>query len=191
MGIETTANKTTHRRRTAEVRWDNNLLDTEAQHRQRREAIFRVAVRLFNEIGYYATTLDDIASRLNVTKPTLYYYIKNKEDILFECQRMAFVTMKDALDEAESGTQSGMHKLTDFLKSYAELMSSELGACLIRTGLKSFSPKNRTKMRDFVYQLDKALQNIIRQGIADGSIRNCDAKISAFAIFGGLNGIAY
>ena len=40
------------------------------------------------ERGYYKTSLDDIARMQNVTKPTLYYYIKNKEDILVKCEEL-------------------------------------------------------------------------------------------------------
>ena len=35
--------------------------------------------------GYHNTSLDDIAAALEVTKPTIYYYVKNKEQLLFEC----------------------------------------------------------------------------------------------------------
>ena len=40
-------------------------------------AVLRTAAQLFNERGFHATSLDDIAERLNVSKPTLYYYIEN------------------------------------------------------------------------------------------------------------------
>ena len=41
-----------------------------------------VAARLFAAKGYHATTLDQIAEEIGVTKPALYYYVTNKEDIL-------------------------------------------------------------------------------------------------------------
>ena len=37
--------------------------------------------------GFHATSLDDIAARLSVSKPTLYYYVKNKDEILLQCVR--------------------------------------------------------------------------------------------------------
>ncbi|NOZ42987.1 MAG: helix-turn-helix transcriptional regulator, partial [Alphaproteobacteria bacterium] len=46
------------------------------------DAILRHAAAAFMEKGYYKTSLEDIARRHQVTKPTLYYYIRNKEDIL-------------------------------------------------------------------------------------------------------------
>ncbi len=44
-----------------------------------------VAAQMFNERGFHATSLDDMPAHLNVTKPTLYYYVKNKEEILLAC----------------------------------------------------------------------------------------------------------
>ncbi len=51
----------------------------------KREAVIRAAARAFNERGYHNTSLDDIAAALDVTKPTIYYYVANKEQLLFEC----------------------------------------------------------------------------------------------------------
>src|ERR1700745_1159419 len=51
----------------------------------KRDAVIRAAAREFNRKGYHNTSLDDIARRLEVTKPTVYYYITSKEQLLFEC----------------------------------------------------------------------------------------------------------
>ena len=49
-----------------------------------RERILDVALELFNEQGYDATSLREIAERLGVTKAALYYHFKSKGDILLE-----------------------------------------------------------------------------------------------------------
>jgi AcrR family transcriptional regulator len=171
-------------------RWSEEGLDRDEQHRLRREALLRTAARAFNETSFHSTSVDDLAKSLNVTKPTLYYYVKDKDEILFECQRMGFDMMKDALQEASSGVGTGMEKLSHFLTRFAELMATDFGACLILTGLKPLRPASRAKLAVFARQLDTALREIIKQGIADGSIRTCDPKLTAFAIFGAFKGIA-
>jgi AcrR family transcriptional regulator len=47
----------------------------------RKDEVIRVAARLFAAKGYHATTLDEIAEELGVTKPALYYYVASKGDI--------------------------------------------------------------------------------------------------------------
>src|SRR5215472_5763282 len=49
------------------------------------EAVIRTAARAFNRKGYLNTSLNDIATALEVTKPTVYYYVTNKEHLLFQC----------------------------------------------------------------------------------------------------------
>src|SRR5215472_6749924 len=51
----------------------------------KREAVIRTAARAFNRKGYLNTSLNDIATALEVTKPTVYYYVTNKEHLLFQC----------------------------------------------------------------------------------------------------------
>src|SRR3974390_1581492 len=54
----------------------------------KREAVLRTAAQLFLEKSYGRTSLNDVAARLNITKPTLYHYFHNKEEILLECYRL-------------------------------------------------------------------------------------------------------
>ncbi len=58
-----------------------------AKRERRREEILRAALRAFREHGYHQTTLDDIATRLDVRKSALYHYFPDKESILYECHR--------------------------------------------------------------------------------------------------------
>lgn len=57
------------------------------------------AAQAFYEIGFHNTSPDSIARRLNVTKPTIYCYVRNKEEILFECVRIGL----EMLDEVSNG----------------------------------------------------------------------------------------
>ena len=171
-------------------RWSEEILDRDEQFKRRRQALLRTAAQAFCELGYHDTSLDELARRLNVTKPTLYHYIKDKDDILFECQRLGFEYIKDALEEAQARDMDGLQKLSRFLPRYAGLMTSDFGACLIRTGLRPLKEESRRVLEKFAGQLDHTLRAMIEQGIADGSIRHCNPKLAAFAIFGGYQGIA-
>src|ERR1700679_3627793 len=62
----------------------------------KRDAVILAAARAFNNHGYHNTSLDDIAGELEVTKPTLYYYVKNKEQLLFECFRTGLEPIRAA-----------------------------------------------------------------------------------------------
>jgi hypothetical protein len=47
--------------------------------------VLRAAVQMFNEKGFHQTSLDDVAARLGISKPTIYHYLGNKDQVLLEC----------------------------------------------------------------------------------------------------------
>jgi len=59
--------------------------NTQRNRDVKREAVIRAAAQAFNARGYHNTSIDEIAAALNVTKPTIYYYVANKEQLLLEC----------------------------------------------------------------------------------------------------------
>ena len=68
----------------------------------KRDAVIRAAARAFNARGYHNTSLDDIAAALGVTKPTVYYYVQNKEQLLFECFRAGLEPIRTRYGAAEA-----------------------------------------------------------------------------------------
>ncbi len=171
--------------------WDDQVQDREAQRRLKRQAILRTAARAFNESGFHQTSLDDLAKRLKVSKPALYHYVDSKDDILFECNRLALEYMKEALSLAEDSAHTGMEKLRMFLTRYAENATDEFGKCLILSGDQALTKENQKTLQNTRRELETALRSIIKQGIADGSIAPCNDKYAAFALFGAFNWIAH
>src|SRR6266478_9027549 len=68
----------------------------------KREAVIRAAAHAFNRKGYHNTSLDDIAAALDVTKPTVYYYVTSKEQLLFQCFIAGIEPIRTLLREARS-----------------------------------------------------------------------------------------
>ena len=50
----------------------------------RRQAIIDEAIRLMHAKGYAATSIQDVANQFDFTKAAFYYYVKNKEELLYE-----------------------------------------------------------------------------------------------------------
>lgn len=157
----------------------------------KREALLRMAVRMFNERGYEATSLADIADRLHVTKPALYYYVSGKEEILLECQRRGTVRFAELIDADAHHTGSGIERFRDFIVRYVDTVTTDFAACLIRSGPDALGPQGRTEILRGRRKLEQTLERILRKGIADGSITRCDTKMSAFTIFGALHWLCF
>ena len=156
---------------------------------QKRDAVLRTALKLFLEEGYHRTALADVAARLNITKPALYNYFRSKEDILVECFRQGQHLYEAKMSAVENGDGDGMSKLRSLIRAYIEVIASDFGVCVTRLDDRELSPPARAVVRGAKRRINAALQAQISAGIADGSIRACDAKLSTFVITGALNGI--
>ena len=154
----------------------------------KREAVLKTAAQLFLEKSYGRTSMNDVADRLNITKPALYHYFNNKEDILLECYRLGVGLIEEILNEvADCGT--GLQKVEAFIQSYAGVMTVNFGRCVMRLDEGDLTSAARTEVRTYKRKIDRRLRSFIQDGIEDGSIAPCDTKIAAFSIAGALNWI--
>ena len=64
--------------------WTDVVESREEQRKKKRQAVIEAGAALFVEKGFEGTSLDDIASKLGITKRTIYYYVQSKDDILME-----------------------------------------------------------------------------------------------------------
>lgn len=161
------------------------------QHALKRHAVLKAAAEAFNERGYHQTSLDDLAEALNVTKPTLYYYIKNKEEILFECKKIALETMTSAMAEAEQIGHNGLERVLAILRAYATCILDDFGRCLVLLDDSSLNAEIRVKLKGLERNLNRQGTKYIEQGIADGSIRARDPKLISYFVVGAINWIPH
>lgn len=166
--------------------------NTDEPREAKRLSILKAAAHIFNERGFHHTSVAVVAEALGVSKPFLYYYLKNKDDMLFECSRIATEQLHSMLDEVRAAKLSGWDRLVRLLRGYAQVMTTDFGICLIRNTAPGFlPPEARKKLWTGRRRLNSEVERIIAQGIADGSIRSCDPKIVSFALFGAFNWISF
>ena len=161
---------------------------SESLREAKRLSILSAAAKIFNERGYHNTAMADVAEAIGVSKPFLYYYLRDKEDILYECSRIATEQMHAMLADVRKAEVTGWQRIEMAFRGYAEIMTTDFGVCLIRNSAPGSLPsKSREKLWAGRRRLNKEIEVFIAQGIADGSIRTCDPKTLSFALFGAFN----
>jgi AcrR family transcriptional regulator len=158
---------------------------------RKRDAVIQAAARAFRARGYHNTSLDDIASDLNVTKPTVYHYVQNKEQLLFECFRAGLQQIMQAFDEVAESREKARDRLAIVMTRYAEAIASDFGWCMVQAENQDLSTTMSRKVKALKSEIDQGLRRLITEGAKDGSLRPCDAKMAAFAIAGAFNWIAH
>lgn len=160
-------------------------------HSARREAVIRAAAREFNRRGFHNTSLDDIAAALNVSKPTIYYYVSNKEQLLFECFRAGLEPIRAAFEEVAGMQDNARERLAEVLRRYAAAIASEYGWCMVRAEDQDLGQSLRRHINELKSEIDQGIRRLLAEGMRDGSIAPCDPKMTAFAFAGALNWIAH
>lgn len=166
--------------------WESADLRQE-QHDAKRRLILKQAAVLFADRGFHETTIDQIAEALQVSKPTIYYYIDSKEDLLYEVANTALTDLRASLSRDRDEQLSAIDRLARFFTMYGRLILSEFGVCLALVSDRCLNPQSRRRLRSLKKQFEIEVQKILDEGRADGTIRVDDPKMFTVAIFGAFN----
>jgi len=153
----------------------------------KRDAVLKAAVRLFNEKGFHATSVDDIAQALGVTKPVIYHYIGSKDQVLFHCVEVGLSQLLDAAEKSHEVAGNGRERLAAFLKLYARIIMDDFGLCVIRTSEEQLSPESRVHFRALKRKVDEAIRRHVADGVADGSVETDNVTLAAATAAGAIN----
>ncbi|MFJ4621198.1 TetR/AcrR family transcriptional regulator [Streptomyces sp. NPDC088812] len=128
------------------------------------------AMTAFNEHGYHGTSVRDIAGRVGVTVPALYYHYENKQALL---ATLLETSMKDVLDRCRAAAaEAGDDPLPRFcgmVESIVLYMANRKGLAFLDTEIRSLEPENRARyvaLRDY---LEHMLLDTVEKGIARGT----------------------
>lgn len=160
-------------------------------HALKREAVIRAAAQAFRQRGFHNTSLDDVAGALGVTKPTVYYYVESKEQLLFECFQAGLEGIRAGLHQVENSRSPARERLNEVVRHYARAVASEFGWCLVRAEDQDLGPELGRRINHLKGEIDRGVRRLLEEGMADGSIEPCDPKMTAFAMAGALNWIAH
>ncbi len=154
----------------------------------KRDAVMKTAAHLFLEHGYQKTSMSLLAARLKVTKPALYYYFRNKEEILVECYRSGIAEIEGSLGRLNPDAGSAMARLKIYVHEYATVvLTHEFGRCVAMIDDSELSAQTRRGVRNLKRKIDASVRSLVADGMLDGSIAMCNPKLVSFAIAGAIN----
>lgn len=156
----------------------------EEQHRIRLTAIVDLASELFNTKGYFATSLSDVAERLSITKAALYYYVKNKEDLIYRCAIRSTQQVEDVLAAVDREGKTGLAKIEILFR---ELLEKRRGPIIVMSEMAALLPNHQGELEQHRREVEKTITRFVREGIADRTIADRDPKLLVLWIMGAMN----
>ena len=156
----------------------------ERQFASKRQAVILAAGQAFRRRGYHNASMTEIAKTLGLTKAALYYYVRNKEEVLFECHLMAYDAMDDILRAKHEGG-SALDRLEALYVDFVNMLTAS-GVSLL-TDVNSLGEPNKAEVLARRAKIERKIIRLVKDGQKDGSIREGDARLHVFFFMGALN----
>jgi AcrR family transcriptional regulator len=155
----------------------------------RRIEILKSAAAAFRRRGYHGASVEEIADALHMTKGSLYYYFRNKEQILYFCHDYSLDILLDLLKEVEAESRSPEEKLRRLIVAFVHMIIDELHGTALTMDLTALSPRALRRIIAKRDRFDRGIRRVLQEGMEAGAFRRGDAKLQAFAILGAVNWI--
>jgi TetR/AcrR family transcriptional regulator len=155
----------------------------------RRAEILRSAAAAFRRRGYHGASMGEIARAVGMTKGNLYYYFRNKEEILYFCHDYSLDILLGRLREVERAGGPPDRRLRSLLVAFVHMIIDELHGTALTLDLDALSSGHRRQVVAKRDRFDRALRRIVRRGMKAGLFTAGDPKLLTFALLGAVNWI--
>ncbi|MCA1634289.1 MAG: TetR/AcrR family transcriptional regulator [Acidobacteria bacterium] len=159
-----------------------------APSNERLAEIYRTAAQIILRKGYDATSVNDIANALGMTKAGLYHYINGKKELLFDI-------MNFGLDELEAEVVTPAHEIADagarlrfIIASHARLVTRGQGAITILVDeITALTPAQNRKITRRKREYFDRLRELLNRIKAEGRLADVDTTVATFSLLGMVN----
>jgi TetR/AcrR family transcriptional regulator len=157
--------------------------------RQRRVEILESAATAFRRRGYHGASMGEIARALRMTKGSLYYYFKNKEEILFFCHDYSLDILLEMLERIEAAGGSPPDKLRGLIESFVHHILDDLRGTAMTLDFHALSPARLRRVIAKRDRFDRGIRRLLQEGMDARAFAPGDPKLLTFAILGAVNWI--
>lgn len=161
-----------------------------------RQEILRTAARLFQQRGYDATSMNDVAAALKLSKGGLYHHFQSKDEILFEIMDHAMQITEERVLKPVRGIADAEERLRALIRLHIEVVLSprdrEITVMLhenhpLPPGLRR---RINSRKKDYIHFLEKLMAEVQgKSRAAHGGKSKVSPRAAAFALLGMINWI--
>lgn len=168
---------------------EKNISYREIRYKEKRRKILETAARLFANRGYENVTLEEIAAKLKLTRPGLYYYIKSKEQIYFEIQMQALEQGLKAVEEVMAQSTDPVERLRHAIIKHVDIITKEHIVGTFRQKEMQLPPEMMKEVLERRNYLENQFLKLVEDGVESGAYKVRHAKLAVKMILGTLNTI--
>ncbi len=162
-----------------------------SKQEQRREQILQGAAKVFSKKGYHASTVEEIAKELGLTKASIYYYVRDKSELLYQLYRRAMEALLESQAEIMARADSPDQKLRAIIEEYVRIAGDAhtMYSVVVLREHHALPPRQRREIIALRDQYEQNVRRCIQEGIEQGLFEPIDVKMAAYVVLGALNWI--
>ncbi|HEX3556661.1 MAG TPA: TetR/AcrR family transcriptional regulator [Thermoanaerobaculia bacterium] len=164
-------------------------VDPRAQQKvqEKKREILDAASRVFRRRGLQSTGMRDIAAELGMAVGNLYYYFKDKEELLAYVQEGTLEGLLDLAAKVRKSRLSVDARLALLIEDHVVLLNEGIPGSLAHLEVEALREPWRRKVQDQRDAYERTFREILEEGMAAGVFRQTDPKVAAMAILGAVN----
>jgi TetR/AcrR family transcriptional regulator, cholesterol catabolism regulator len=153
-----------------------------------RENILQAAATIFQEKGYHAASMQDIAEAVDLKKGSLYHYVTSKQEILLALLDEALELIVDRIEGAITPALSPSQKLRQAMRAYLGFLAENRSlSSVLLLEYRSLEPEYKDLHIPRRDQVDDIWQGIIEEGVSTGEFQSSNPGLVSKALLGVLN----
>jgi len=155
---------------------------------ERLEEIYRTAAQIILRKGYDATSVNDIANALGMTKAGLYHYINGKKELLFDIMNFGLDELDEEVVTPAKSIANTSDRLRFIIATNARLVTRGQGAITILVDeITALTPAQNRKITRRKRAYFVSLRNTLNQLKAEGKLQDVDTTAATFSLLGMIN----
>lgn len=151
----------------------------------RRQEIFDAAALLMGQRGFVGTTIEEVARQLELTKAALYYYVSNKEELLYQILDQTLTLALERISAVERSEAPPAKKMADVIETFVRLVAERPQFFTVyfqekgHLGREHLQAVTRQERR-----IVEVVQRVYKRGVAARSFRPLDPAAATFGVLG-------
>lgn len=155
---------------------------------ERLAEIYRTAAQIILRKGYDATSVNDIANALGMTKAGLYHYISGKKELLFDIMNFGLDELDEEVAVPAKAINDAEARLRFIISSHAQLVTRGQGAITILVDeVTALTPAQGRKITHRKREYFDHLRNLLDELKSIGRLQDVDTTAATFCLLGMIN----
>ncbi len=147
--------------------------------------IYRVAAEIMCHKGYEATSMNDIADAVGLTKAGVYHYIRGKEDLLYAIMSFGLdMVDEDVIAPAREIADPELRLRTMIERHATRIMEQGGAVTILLEEMTALTPAHQRIIRNRKRAYFEMVRTTLEELLAQGKLRDLDPTVAAFSLFG-------